>query len=287
MVTPSSPAVLKRWIALELRRLRKQAGLKQKDAAQRIGRSQQHIGYLESARNLPSHGDLELLLGLYGMQDRHDFMRDLLSAAKKGRNWWTGLSGAVPKWFDLFLGLEAGAAELSSFDALLVTGLLQTRAYAEAVVRSDTDLSDDEVGQRVELRMRRQDLLDRSEEPVRLWTIMDESVLYRTLGSSDVMRDQLRQLLAMSERPRVDLQVLPLSGNAHTAQQGGTFTLMRFPVDMVGDPGVVYHELLSSGHYLEDPSEVLLYERTFRRIAGLAAEPGDSRRMIERAIKEV
>jgi transcriptional regulator with XRE-family HTH domain len=287
VVTSSSPAVLKRWIALELKRLRKEAELKQKDAATRIGRSQQHIGYLESARNLPSAGDLELLLGLYGMRERVDYMRELLTAAKKGRNWWTSLSSAVPKWFDLFLGLEAGAAELSSFDALLVTGLLQTRGYAEAVIKADTDLTDDEVRQRVELRMGRQRILDRGDDPVRLWTVLDESVLYRKLGDHSVMRGQLAHLLRMSERPRIDIQILPLDAGTHTALQAGTFTVMKFPPDMVGDPGVVYQELIDTGLYIEEPDEMKLYERTLTRVHTLAATSEDSRSIIERAMKEL
>lgn len=277
MVTSSSPAVLKRWIALELKRLRRQAGLTQKDAAARIGRTGQHVGYLESARNLPSPADLELLLDFYGMSERIGFMRELLAAAKKGKNWWANLSGAVPKWFDLFLGLEAGASELSSFAALLVTGLLQTRDYAEAVIRADTDLTDDEVRQRVELRMGRQRILDRDDDPVRLWTVLEESVLYRRRGDSAVMRAQLAHLLEMSERPRIDIQILPLDAGAHLAQQGGTFTVIKFPSDMVGDPGVVYQELLSTGLYLEEPEEITLYERALTRAHALAATPEDSR----------
>lgn len=287
VVTSSSPAVLKRWIALELKHLRKQAGLKQKDAAARLDRSQQHVGYLESARNLPSAGDLELLLGLYGMQDRIEFMRELLSAAKKGKNWWTSLSSAVPRWFDLFLGLEAGADELSSFDAQLILGLLQTPGYAEAVIRANNDLTDDEVRQRVELRIGRQRILDRDDEPVRLWSVLDESVLHRKRGDSIVMREQLAHLLEMSERPRIDIQVLPLDAGAHPAQQGGTFTVMKFPADMVGDPGVVYQELVSTGLYIEDPEEIKLYERALARVHSLAATTEDSRRIIEHAMKEV
>ncbi|MGH3625651.1 MAG: helix-turn-helix domain-containing protein [Sciscionella sp.] len=279
--------MLKRWIALELKRLRKEAGLKQKNAAARIGRSQQHVGYLESARNLPSAGDLEILLGLYGMPERTDFMRELLVAAKKGTNWWTNLSSAVPPWFDLFLGLEAGAAELSSFDALLVRGLLQTRDYAEAVIRADSDLTDEEAQQRVELRIERQRILDRDDDPVRLWTVLDESVLHRKRGDSTVMRAQLAHLLTMSERPRIDIQVLPLDAGAHTAQQGGTFTVMKFPPDMVGDPGVVYLELINTGLYFEKPDEITLYERTLSRVHALAATPEDSRGIIHRAMKEV
>ena len=285
-MSESSPAVLKRWIALELKRLRKESGLKQKDAAARIGRSQQHIGYLESARNLPSAGDLEILLGLYGTPDRIEFMRELLAAAKRGKNWWSALSSAVPPWFDLFLGLEAGAAELSSFDAMLVRGLLQTRAYAEAVIRADTDLTDGDVAQRVELRMGRQRILDREDDPVRLTTVLDEAVLYRTPADSAVMREQLTHLLEMSERPRIDIQVLPLGAGAHIAQQGSTFTVMRFPPDMA-DPGVVYLELVNTALYVEEPEDLALYERTLRTVHSLAASPEESRGMIQRARKEV
>jgi transcriptional regulator with XRE-family HTH domain len=287
VVTSSSPAVLKRWIALELKRLRKEAGLTQKDAATRIGRSQQHVGYLESARNLPSAGDLEILLGLYGMANRIDFMRELLTATKRGRNWWASLSDAVPRWFDLFLGLEAGAAELLSFDALLVTGLLQTPDYAEAVIRADTDLTDDEVRQRVELRMGRQRIFARADDPVRLWTVLEESVLYRKRGDSTVMRAQLAHLLEMAERPRIDIQVLPLGAGAHIAQQGGTFTVIKFPPDMIGDPGVVYQEIVSTGFYLEEPEYITLYERALTHAYAMAASPEDSRGIIERVMKEV
>ncbi|WP_235987201.1 helix-turn-helix domain-containing protein [Halosaccharopolyspora lacisalsi] len=282
----SSPAVLKRWIALELKRLRGEAGLKQKDAAARVGRSQQHVGYLEGARNLPSAGDLELLLGLYEVPERITFMRELLAAAKKGKDWWSGLNEAVPQWFNLFLGLEAGATDLSSFDSLLVTGLLQTSEYAESVIRADTDLTDEEVRQRVALRQGRQRILDQ-DDPVRLWTIMDEAVLYRRTGDATVMHEQLAHLLKMSERPRIDIQILPLDAGTHMAQQGGTFTVMRFPPDMVGDPGAVYHDLVTTGMYFEEAADIAVYERTLARLHAMAASQEESRTIIQRALKEV
>lgn len=285
MVTSSSPAVLKRWIALELKGLRAEARLTQKDAATRIGRTQQHIGYLESARNLPSAGDLEILLGLYGVPDQIDLMLEMLTAAKKGKNWWANLGSAVPPDFDLFLGLESGAAELSSYDSTLVRGLLQTHEYADAVMQAASDITAIERAQRVELRMGRQRILDRA-EPVRLWTVMDESVLYRQRGDTEVMHQQLAHLLAMSERPRIDIQVLPLDVGAHDAQAGGTFTVMKFPSDMVGDPGLVYQEMISTGLYIEDPEQVRHYERALSRVRALAASANESRKIIERAMKE-
>src|SRR5699024_2546078 len=117
MARPSSPHRLKRWIALNLQQLRKEAGLGRPDAAQRLGVTRASIGHLESARNLPSHAALEILLGYYGVPERLPDFAALVEAARKGTNWWNHLAGEVPSWFDEFLGLESGAAELRSFDA--------------------------------------------------------------------------------------------------------------------------------------------------------------------------
>jgi transcriptional regulator with XRE-family HTH domain len=282
-----SPALFKRTIALSLQRWRKEAGLAQKDAAKRLDRTPQHISNLESGERLPSAADLELLLVLYEKPDRIVFMRELLSAAKRARNWWTALSGAVPRWFDLYLGLESGASELSSFDTVLVPGLLQTREYADAVFRGNPHLSDEEVRQHVELRVGRQQILEREDDHVHLWTVLDESVLYRIRGDAIVMHAQLEHLLEVGERPRIDIQVLPYDAGATPAQQSGTFTVMTFPPAMESDPGLVYLELLTGGQYFEDPSEIAQYRRALTRLQALAADQKKSAEMIKKAMKEV
>ncbi len=281
-----SPALFKRMIALSLRKWRLEAGLPQKEAAARLDRTVQHISNLESGQ-LPTAADLELLLGLYGKADRIPFMRELLSAARKAKTWWTAMSGAVPKWFDLFLGLESGAAELFSFDTVVVPGLLQTREYATAVLRGNTDLTDEQIHQGVELRLGRQQILDRDREPLHFWTVLDESVLYRRRGNAATMRAQLKHLLEMSERPRIDIQVLPFDAGSTPAQDGGNFVVMTFPPEMEGDPGLVYLELLTGGQYVESPDEVAEYRRALTRLHALAADQKTSRGILERAMKEV
>ena len=278
--------MFKRTIALSLKKWRLEAKLPQKDAAKRLDRTVQHISNLEAGQ-LPTAADLELLLGLYGKADRIPFMRELLSAARKAKNWWTALSGVTPKWFDLFLGLESGAAELYSFDTVVVPGLLQTREYATAVLRGNPELSDEQLEQGVELRLGRQQILDRAEDPVHLWTVLDESVLYRQRGDAKVMRGQLKHLLEMSKRPRIDIQVLPFDAGATPAQDGGTFTVMRFPPEMENDPGLVYLELLTGGQYFEKADEIAEYRRALTRLHALAADQKVSRGIIERAMKEV
>jgi transcriptional regulator with XRE-family HTH domain len=282
-----SPALFKRTIALSLQRWRKEAGLAQRDAAKRLDRTPQHISNLESSERMPSAADLELLLDLYGKADRIPFMRELLGAAKRARNWWVAMSGAVPKWFDLYLGLESGAAELSTFETALIPGLLQTREYADAVLRGSPDLSDSQVAQLVEVRLGRQQILYREEDPVSLWAVLDESALHRRYGGAVTMHKQLEYLLEVAEQPRIEIQVLPMDAGATLAQQGGGFMIMRFPSAMENDPGLVYLELLSGGQYLEDPAEVSDYRRAMTHLHALASDQTRSKYMIQQAMKEV
>ena len=285
MVTSSSPAVLKRWIGLELRRLRQAAGKSRPEVAARLTQSRTAIGHLETARNLPSGPALEVLLGFYGVPERLPFFLDLIAAARKGRNWWDRLAGVVPPWFDLFLGLEAGAAEINSFDAYLLPGLLQIPEYAEAVFRADPDRADEEIQRRVELRLGRQQILNRADDPVRLWVVLDESVLYRRRGTPQVMAAQIEHLIEVSQWPRIDLQVLPLDAGAHLAQQG-SFHLLKFPAEMVGDPGVVFLELSVEARFYEDPEQIARYERAMTRLRVQAASPEESRTLLHRVLKE-
>lgn len=278
-----SPALFKRTIALSLKKWRLESGRPQKDAARRLDRTTQHISNLEAGQ-VPTAADLELLLDFYGKADRVAFMRELLSAARKARNWWTGMSGAVPKWFDLFLGLESGAVELSSFDTAVVPGLLQTRNYATAVIAGDPDLTPDEVHERVEVRMGRQHILQ-ADDAAYLHIVLDESALHRMRGNRAVMREQLEHLLEMSQQPRIDIQVLPFDAEYPT-QDSGTFIVMKFPPEME-DPGLVYLELLTGGHYFEEPVDVAEYQRALTRLHSLAASPEGSRGIIERRLKEV
>jgi transcriptional regulator with XRE-family HTH domain len=276
--------LFKRTIALSLKKWRLESGRPQKDAAVRISRTAQHISNLEAGQ-LPTAADLELLMEFYGQDDRISFLRELLTAARKAKNWWTGMSGAVPKWFDLFLGLESGAAELASFDTAVVPGLLQTRNYATAVTAGDPDLSADEVHNRVEVRMGRQEILQ-ADHAAYLHVVLDESVLHRMRGNRAVMREQLEHLLETSHQPRIDIQVLPFDA-ANPAQDSGTFIVMKFPPEMEDDPGLVYLELLTGGHYFEKPEEIAEYQRALTRLHALAASPEASRETIERRLKEV
>ena len=149
----------------------------------------------------------------------------------------------MPEWLDLLLGMEAAAVQINSYDTMVVPGLFQTRDYATAVIRGgEPNLPDAEVHERVELRMARQDVLTRESEPPSVWCVLDESVLYRRARNPAILVEQLKHLIKLSELPNVHIQVLPFDGLGLHGGISGTFTILTFGPELVGDPGVAYTE---------------------------------------------
>jgi Domain of unknown function (DUF5753) len=208
------------------------------------------------------------MLPMFGVSaDRIDWYLSLHDHAK-AKGWWDG-NQAIPEWFATYIGLEWGATEIRSWDLGYVPGLLQTRAYAEAVLRcgNGTDDGDDTLPQRLELRTSRQQALHRADHPLALHAVIDESVLHRTIGGPDVMREQLLQLTKMARQPQITIQVLPFTAGA-TQGQNGSFKWLGFP--RPDDLGVVYLENLKGGVYLEDDDEIGLFTDEFERLSAVA-----------------
>ncbi|MDQ3765060.1 MAG: helix-turn-helix domain-containing protein [Actinomycetota bacterium] len=287
MVASSSPTVLKRYVALELRRLREAAGFKREPVAERLRCAVSHISHLETMRNLPKAAELEVLLGFYGAAERTAAFLDLVDAARKGRDWWLPFKGAAPEWFDLYLAMESSAMQIDSYDSMIVPGLFQTPAYAKAVIRAgEPELADAEVARRLELRMARQDVLTRQPNPPTVWSVLDESVLYRPAGEPQVLAEQLEHLIKLLDLPTLTIQLLPLDVGVH-AGINGTFMILTFPPELEGDPGVAYTEARTKGTYYEDPTEIMTYRNTLRRVQIQARTPQNTRTLLAHRIEEL
>ncbi|MFL6143947.1 MAG: helix-turn-helix domain-containing protein [Labedaea sp.] len=286
MVAPS-PTVLKRYVAVELRRLRESAGYKRDEVARRAGCTTSHITHLEVARNLPKVPELELLLTHYNAESRIPAFLELLEAARAGRDWWAPFAGVAPAWFDLFLGLESVAQDIASYDALVIPALFQTPEYAQHSVRAvGAELSGADIAQRVELRMARQDVLTRQPDPPTVTSVLDESVLYRVAGDELVLAEQLSHLLKLMELPTVTIRVLPFGSGMH-AGISGTFVLLSFPAMLENDPGVVYIEDRVRGTYHDSPVDIARYQATLRLLQGQAYPVEESRAAIQRRVDEL
>ncbi|MFC9250220.1 helix-turn-helix domain-containing protein [Amycolatopsis thailandensis] len=282
-----TPTAIKRWIALEMKRLREAAGYDRATAAERIGKATTVIAHIETSRNLPAPADLEILLDFYGVPERAPRFLDLTKRAKRGRDWWINFDDGVFDWFNLYLGLETGAARIRTVDLVVLPGLFQTRDYALAIIsegrRWDTKA---ELETMVDLRMARQEILDRPADAPQIWSILDESVLRRQVGGPAVMRDQLQHLMDLTERSNIDIQVLPFTAGAHGASDG-MFVLLDYPPEFTGDPGTVYVENRREGLYYDDKEDLRRFRNTFERLQAQAENPGRTRAFIQNLAREI
>jgi transcriptional regulator with XRE-family HTH domain len=283
MVIPSSPTVWRRWLALELRRLREEGGIAQKDAGRACGWSGARLSYLENAQQNLVQEDLDKLLPLYEVpEDQRDRYYDAAERSRE-RGWWERFEHLlVPDWLSMFVGLEQGAAEIRSFQPIALPGLLQTPDYAAAVMRRDVRRrSTREIERLVDLRTARQGILSRSEEPTRLSVVLDESVLSRGPGELQLMAAQLQHLGDMAARPNITLRVLPLDQGVHSLAPG-PFSILTFPWKQP-DPGIAYVEYRGGALYLEEFEDVESHTLAFEGLADLALSPEESLAMVREA----
>ena len=197
--------------------------------------------------------------------------------------WWQRYDKRLmPEWFDRLVGLQEAAATIRTFEIQYVPGLLQTAAYTRAVVeRGLPNAPASEVERRVELRMRRAELLMRESAP-QIWAVVDESVLLRVLGSPAVMREQLEHLITMAGRPNVTVQIVPLDVTNASAP-AIPVTYLRFGgLDL---PDVVYLEHIRSANFLEDRDETEEYRIALDRLADEALKPRDSVELLRTTIE--
>ena len=278
----SAPTVLRMILGRRLQEMRLGAGASLEDAARALRVKTLTIRRLEKAEVALKPLYVEKLLETFGAgrQEIDEFV-DLAEQANKP-GWWHSYRDAVPSWFTAYVSLEAGARTLRTYEPQYVTGLLQTPDYAHAVLRGGLpNGTEDELARRVELRLRRQSLLEREDAPT-LWVVMEEAVLHRVVGGPHVMRQQLERLLDVSELAHISLDIVPFTAGAHVGACA-PFTYFRFEEPEL--PDIVYSELLSASVYLDQRADVVSHLEAHTRMALLTSSE-DSRALLNRMRKE-
>jgi transcriptional regulator with XRE-family HTH domain len=276
--------VLRLLLGSQLRRLREAADITPEQAGYEIRGSRSKISRMETGRVGFKARDVADLLALYGVTDEHERARFLYLVEQSNLpDWWAKYGDVLPDWFENYLGLESASSTIRSFEIQFVHGLFQTEGYARAVTRlGHQSASPAEIERRVGLRVKRQDLLARATPP-RIWSVMDEAVLRRPVGGSEVMRAQLKHLVEIARMQEVTLQVVPFARGGH-AGASGSFAVMRFEEQSL--PDVVYIEQLTSAVYLEQRSDVEHYLEVMDQLSSEALTPTDTIRFIEQVAKE-
>ncbi|MEV0938346.1 helix-turn-helix transcriptional regulator [Streptomyces phaeochromogenes] len=281
-VGTSAPTVLRMILGKRLQELRQGAGVSLDDAARALHVKPLTIRRLEKAEVALKTLYVEKLLQTYGaaQQEVDEFVTLAERANEPG--WWHAYRDVVPDWFSAYVSLETGAKTLRTYEPHYVTGLLQTYNYARAVLRGGfPNGSDEDLARRVDLRLRRQSLLERPDAPT-LWVVMEETVLHRMVGGAEVMREQIERLLEVSELEHVSVDVVPFTAGAHIGACA-PFTYFRFEEREL--PDIVYSEILSASVYLDQRSDVAGHLEAHNRMS-LLTSSADSKALLNRMRKE-
>ncbi|MFG2603942.1 helix-turn-helix domain-containing protein [Streptomyces sp. NPDC048514] len=282
MASNVNPTVRRRRLGQELRRLRELKGMTAEEVAERLLVSQSKISRLENGRRSISQRDVRDLCGVYEVEDQR-IVDSLMEMARDSRQqgWWHTF-GDIP--YSVYIGLETDAESLRVYEPQLVTGLLQTRAYAEALVQGALpETSTAEIEKRVQVRMRRQERITAEGTPLRLWVVLDEAALRRVVGSKLVMREQLEHLIELSQLPHVTVQVLPFEVGAHPGLNG-QYAILEFTD--AADSSVVYLEGVTSDLYLEKAQDVQKYAVMYEHLRAQSLNVEQSRQFIAERAKD-
>ncbi|MFI5862378.1 Scr1 family TA system antitoxin-like transcriptional regulator [Streptomyces sp. NPDC051546] len=249
----------------ELRRLREAAGLKQAQLGDIIFCAASLVGQIETARKVPTRDFSERVDAALGTGGVFSRLVGLV------------LRSQLPTWFQAYAEMEAKAAYISTFQAQLIYGLLQTEAYARAVlgVRHERGLD-----AQVAARMERQRILEREQPPL-MWVVLSEATLHQEVGGREVMREQLAHLLGLRDREWVRVQVLPFEAGAH-AGLPGTFNLLRFE----DDPDIVYTEDFVQCHMTANPAALREGSLRYDHLQAAALSVEKSAELIARVMEE-
>lgn len=187
----------------------------------------------------------------------------------------------IPLWAEDYIDMEQDALALSWYDNQVIPGLLQTKAYAQAVFGNKIPVySPEEIETQTATRLQRQQILDRKKPPTTSIVIW-EPVLMMKLTSDEDHREQLRHLYAMAQLPGVCLQVLPLDSRVH-AGLNGPFTLLETP----DHQHVAYTETQRGSQLISDRNEVSILAQKYAMLRAQALSPVETLRLLARLLGE-
>lgn len=279
-----TPLLELRRLRARLRQAREAMRLTQRDVAESLDWSTSKLIRIENGSVGISVTDLKALLHHYHITEPSDVdqLVGMARSAKKSA-WWQEYRNKISQQFVTFLGLESSAIRIRQFQGLLIPGLLQAPSYAEKLVRLNAK-EEEEVRLRLEIRLRRQDLV-MTENPAEGFFIIDESVLYRQIVDTEGMREQLRKLKEMAERPNISVQIMPYSAGAHRGMKG-SFEILELSDEP--DDYAMLIEGVYKDQLVSDPNdETREFTQTFYELEKLALPASETPRLIDKRLEEM
>ena len=266
----ANPTVARRQLAVFLKRLREQRKRSLDEVAKHLGVAVSQASRLDTGARGYSPDDVGSLASWYGLSETDEASLLALAEESRKRAWWQQVD-LMPSYRTL-IGMEQAAESINEYTSSVIPGLLQTRDYAQAMIRaSELDIRPDRVEQAVAVRMRRQQVLTRERAP-QLWVVIDEAVLARVTGGSSVMRAQLEHLRDVAASPGVTIQVVGFEYGIHPGVER-QFVLLGMPGEL---PDVLYTESLASPTDSSDDRMLQRYRRLWEVLKAIALDPRSS-----------
>lgn len=284
LLGPGSGAAAK-VLGTHLRRLRHDRGLTLRDAAPTIGASVAKVSRLERGESPPTWQDVAGLADLYGVstgpeyEELCELLRRVLEPA-----WWEAYSDVMPSWLKRLASLEDAATGVWTWHTMIIPGLLQTPAYARAIIRAGLPLSSSvEIERRVELRVMRQKVLTKPSPP-RLLALLDEGALHRPVGGYEVLLEQLEWLRELDAVPGINIRIVTFAQSVEHPIAPTPVTHLRFATG--GAPEVAYLEQADGATYVNDTQGLQTYRHLIEELALAAQRRKASLRLLDRAIRD-
>ena len=277
-----SPTLRRRLLGGELKAARIAKGMTREQVAEHLGYAVSTLFRIEAGTTSIKKGDLFLLFDLYGIADAADRDRlEQLRADGRKQGWWSAHYQNLGPHLRRFIGLEDAAVTRLDYTCLHLPGLLQTEGYARAAYEDAIPaLPPSTVDERVVVRMKRQDLITREVDPLRLHAILDEACIRRRIGGKDVWREQLEHLLETGRRYNITIQVLPFAAGA-PASGAPVFILLQF----AEGPDIAYVDL-PTGELFEEGSKAEQFGLIFNDLRTKALPPAMSEALIREILQE-
>lgn len=277
----------RRELGKELRKLRDRKGQTLQEVAKALGFSHTKLARVEIGENdLPRVSDLEGLIDHLDIDLPHEDRETLLQLHRESlsKEPWTPYKAFMPSRMPTFRGLEQDARVMRAWQPAFVFGLLQTEAYANALYRIAKPVDEttsEYVEQNVRLRLERKELITRSEEPLELRVIMDETAVRRMVGGPEVMRAQYEEIVKLGELENVTIQILP--HDVVTYRTESNFILLDFSETL--DP-VVEVDMPNTISVTDERREVQRHIRRFDAMRDSALPPARTAGFLEALARE-
>jgi transcriptional regulator with XRE-family HTH domain len=288
--------LLRRYIGRRFQKLRERADLNRLQAAEAWQRGRATLSRVEEGDDKVKFrdSDVEALCKLYGASPEETRLLLALTGQtrkpdNRHRAWQDYTEDELPTWFTVYLMLEEAAEKIRQYEAELIPGLFQTRAYAEELFRIAQGYPADEteIQRLATVRLERQQLLDQPDPP-RMSIVLNEAVLRRPFGGPEVMAQQLGRVLELADRPTISVRIVPFAVGGHGGMAAQAFSILDFPVDETGEPiepTLNYIDTVTGAMYLNKPEETRVYETIWRNLDERSLDGAASRDMIVTAMK--